>query len=598
MKIQVKFYDFIGRFSLKSIIWKMIIGYIAIIFIPVIVLGYVVYNKFYNDVINEYRYNQRITIEQSFSNINGKLKQIEGTYQILQTNTQLEEWLNGDFTADSDIVYNALKYIIPLFNYASASNTSIGNIKIYKMNQEVRTFKDQIVDISELPDYKTINENLTVEGGYWCFEPQTDHTGELKYYRNIYNNDYTHVLGVMELSTNIRTIENYLYNSINRKDTNVYFLSDGGRRVYEAANFDYPGGGTLENGKNYVFSHYGTNQSLALKDNGTFFVINMLKMDELNMSIVVVNRLDLELSSLKSTRNYAFIICFVLLVLLSTIYYYITYTITGRITRLSKHMKTAVKKNFPIYRERAKGDEISDLVESYNSMIGRIDELVNKVYRAEMLRKEAAYSALSAQVKPHFIYNILETIRMLAETHDDTEVADICFKFSKLIRYSITDKKEVTLRKEIDNIELFLDIHKIRLGHRLEYNILVQADIDNFSCPWFLIQPIVENSIVHGISQQRKKGYIDISVIDAGEYLRVIIKDNGKGIPQDKLEAIRNAMNGNTEAGMSKAENAGIGLANVNERLKEYFGREAGLYIKNIEDGGTLVEMHLIKTGG
>ncbi|WP_247740885.1 sensor histidine kinase [Cohnella sp. LGH] len=114
--------------------------------------------------------------------------------------------------------------------------------------------------------------------------------------------------------------------------------------------------------------------------------------------------------------------------------------------------------------------------------------MINNVHRAELRNKEAAYQVLQAQIKPHFLYNTLETIRMVAEANDDKEVADISFWFGKLMRYSLSSEQDETdLAKEIEMVTFYLNIHKMRLQSRLPYEIDVAVDARRLACPRFLL---------------------------------------------------------------------------------------------------------------
>ena len=138
-------------------------------------------------------------------------------------------------------------------------------------------------------------------------------------------------------------------------------------------------------------------------------------------------------------------------------------------------------------------------------MLLRMDELINNVHRAELRNKEAAYKVLQAQIKPHFLYNTLETIRMLAESNNDKEVAEISYWFGKLMRYSLSKQNEVVrLSDEIKYIDHYMKIHKMRLGNRLVLSYKIRMNTNRIPCPPFILQPLVENCIVHGLANKKQ----------------------------------------------------------------------------------------------
>jgi two-component system sensor histidine kinase YesM len=276
-------------------------------------------------------------------------------------------------------------------------------------------------------------------------------------------------------------------------------------------------------------------------------------------------------------------------------YYFISYSISHRIIGLANHMKVNRRKNKPFIEGKNKEDEIGFLVESYNQMINENEELVEKVYRSEMLKKEAEYSALYAQVRPHFICNVLGNIKMLAEKNNDQQVADMSFKFSMLIRYSINHRTDVTLYEEIENIKYYLDIQKIRFGPRFDYRVEVDGDLEDYMCPWFLIQPIVENSIIHGVNKMRKNGVINVKIKEYENYFEVVVSDNGVGINDKKIREINKIIDNYSLDNIILNSSKSIGVLNVYGRLVEYYGSNSKLIIESEKGNGTKVKMRLGK---
>ncbi|REJ15958.1 MAG: sensor histidine kinase, partial [Paenibacillaceae bacterium] len=262
------------------------------------------------------------------------------------------------------------------------------------------------------------------------------------------------------------------------------------------------------------------------------------------------------------------------------------------------HMRQVGENNFKTLDHRDDQDEIGYLTYTYNSMLQRIDELVNKVQRSELLRKESAYKALQAQVKPHFLYNTLETIRMLAEANDDREVAELAYSFGQFMRYSLSsDHEQFRLSDEVRNIENYMKIQKTRLGSRLTYSISVEADIRQIPCPQFILQPLVENCIVHGLSTIRRKGAIAIRITDDHNRVRVEISDNGAGMPEQRLEEIRRLLNNRLDIKEFSTQDSGLGIYNVSERIKTYYGEDSRLEVDSKPGEGTDFRLYLNKKG-
>ncbi|WP_372631115.1 sensor histidine kinase [Cohnella sp.] len=243
-------------------------------------------------------------------------------------------------------------------------------------------------------------------------------------------------------------------------------------------------------------------------------------------------------------------------------------------------------------------DEIGFLTSTYNAMVRRMDELINNVHRAELLNKEAAYQVLQAQIKPHFLYNTLETIRMVAEANDDKEVADISFWFGKLMRYSLSSEQDETdLAKVIEMVTFYLNIHKMRLQSRLTYEIDVAVDARRLACPRFLLQPLIENGVVHGASAVLRPVHIRLQATETEREVAIEITDNGNGIPPEKLLELQERLSRQDEPRKAE-EPVGIGLTNVNERIKAFFGGESRLEVFSEPGKGTCLRIAIAKRKG
>lgn len=582
------------NFNRNSIIGRIMIGYLVIIVVPIWVIGMIVYNISYRNVINESMLNQQGLMNQSVSNIDTKLRQIEGIYQILQTNSQLQDYLNGVYMDDADRVFNYNKYINPLFNYIINSNDIIQKITIYKYDRQIKGVGDVLVDADRLSVLDRVEEDTLKGKGVWYWDNSDTIGTSLKYYKGIYNDTYSKYLAMIELDIKPDFISSYLQTVNGSDKAGIYFFSKK-NELLKLNMYNDPYNLVFNQNRRFIESKLANRNYFYFRAGKDVVTVIKQEIGGIDMNVVILNFLNDELENARKVKNYILVICIILLTLFSFIYYFISFNISRRIINLAQHMKQNRNKSRLFTEEHSKEDEIGFLVESYNSMITENEELVNKVYKAEVLRKEAAYSALYAQVRPHFICNVLENIRMLAETNNDQEIVALCFKFSKLIRYSIIYRKEVSLEEEINNIRLFLDIQKIRFGPRLEYKIEIDGNTENFKCPWFLIQPLVENSIIHGIGKVRKKGIIHVKVVETESTFTVTLCDNGAGMTTEKLTEINEALSSYSLDKIMHNTSRSIGILNVYGRLIEYYGKESRITISSSENDGTVVEIVLGK---
>jgi len=236
-------------------------------------------------------------------------------------------------------------------------------------------------------------------------------------------------------------------------------------------------------------------------------------------------------------------------------------------------------------------DEITELGLSFNIMVGKIKELLDaKIEEHENLKK-AELRALQAQINPHFLYNTLDTIIWMAEAKRMDQVVELVRVLSRFFRISLSKGKDwITVRDEIEHIESYLAIQKMRYRDILDYRIDVPDDMRDGQMLKLTLQPLVENALYHGIKNKRKGGAIIVRgrQLD-GDLMQIQVEDNGIGMTQEQLAQIR-AMLGD-EASAAMVAESGYGINNVNQRIKLYYGQEYGLTIESEYRHGTCVSL-------
>ncbi|THF72574.1 sensor histidine kinase [Cohnella fermenti] len=267
--------------------------------------------------------------------------------------------------------------------------------------------------------------------------------------------------------------------------------------------------------------------------------------------------------------------------------------ITRPLKKLSRLMKNAEMGHFQADHSLQSRDEVGSLARSFNSMITTTRELIQTNYRIEIRQKEAELYALQSQINPHFIYNTLETIGMAVEEQETDTVVDMVTLLGRMLRFSVGNKaKAVPVSEEVQHIRDYLTIQKYRFEDRLTFDIQLGADIekDNLYSPKFILQPIVENAIKHGL-ETRKALDIQIAIgkelsFRSGKHDVVYrIRDNGPGIPAERMAELEEALRSDTHID----KDSGFGLSNVNARIVLMHGPEYGLQLHSIYGKGTEV---------
>ena len=262
---------------------------------------------------------------------------------------------------------------------------------------------------------------------------------------------------------------------------------------------------------------------------------------------------------------------------------------TGPISRLRRLMGEAEQGNLEVsFDTRRYSGEIRQLGSSFNSMMDKIRELLKLVYREQQDKREAEIRTLQAQIKPHFLYNTLDTIRWMAEEHQAHEIVKLVSALTRLFRISLSRGREIiSLSDEIDHVRSYLYIQKVRYEDKLHYAIDVPESLLNLRVNKLILQPLVENAIYHGIKQKRGEGHIRVSARADGDRLILTVEDDGAGMTMEKCAELNAALS----QPAAKEYDHGYGIFNVNDRIRLSYGAEYGLHYQINESGGITVTL-------
>ncbi|MBW4839896.1 MAG: histidine kinase, partial [Paenibacillaceae bacterium] len=274
--------------------------------------------------------------------------------------------------------------------------------------------------------------------------------------------------------------------------------------------------------------------------------------------------------------------------------------ISSRLTRPLKLLKNKMKLAASGFLESkvtpAGNDEVAELGRSYNIMLGKIKALLEQSIREQEEMKKAELRALQAQINPHFLYNTLDSILWMAEAGKNDRVITLVQSLSRLFRISLNRGRDwIPLEKEIEHVHSYLIIQQMRYRDILEYRIEVEPHLLPCSVLKMTLQPIVENALYHGIKNKRGKGMITVSAQESGEReLQLTVRDNGCGMPADKLERLRrDLLNGRLPVETGEEVSGGFGLHNVHQRIKLFYGEPYGVVIDSVDGEGTTVTISI-----
>lgn len=234
-------------------------------------------------------------------------------------------------------------------------------------------------------------------------------------------------------------------------------------------------------------------------------------------------------------------------------------------------------------------DEIAVLADGFNDMAGNIQTLIGKVREDEQKMRKADLRLLQEQINPHFLYNTLDNIVWLIEGNEPDEAVEMVVTLSEFFRLVLSKGKEfITIRQEEQHISSYLQIQGKRYHDILDYHIHIDPDIYEYQIPKLTLQPLVENALYHGIKYKRSRGVIEITGTKKGENLYLTVADDGVGMDEEELKKLEKEI-----SRPCKETESGFGLANVNERIRMYFGAQYGMKIWSENGKGTRITIEI-----
>lgn len=254
--------------------------------------------------------------------------------------------------------------------------------------------------------------------------------------------------------------------------------------------------------------------------------------------------------------------------------------LTDSIKTLSQKIKNVNEDNLHSFLDPVPKDELWELEQGYNEMLMRINDLLEKNKQEQIKKRELEFTALQAQINPHFLYNTLDTIGWIATLKGQPEIEQMVMELSRFFRLSLHKGEQfITLEDELGIVSSYLKIEQLRNPGKFDVDYEIQSDLLQIKVPKLILQPIVENAIKHGISQVRRHGKITIHGYHVNDDVYLEVQDNGNGIQMPSRGA--------------QLPGSNYGLKNIRERIQLEYGEQYGLSIESHDGEGTTVQIHI-----
>jgi two-component system sensor histidine kinase YesM len=565
-------------FQFKSIQFIIAASFTLITFLVVLLISVILFDKFTNLAEqNAYLNNQQI-IDQVDFNLEYYLKEMTGIFgQVNDKIVNSDSLTNPKLIEQLDTIVNSRGDIVSLALFTKKGEllTDIPAVEMKKYTNV--TEQDWFKQALENPNVLSISaphiQNL-FKGQYkWVVSMSEGVT---------LNKKHPGLDGVLLIDANFKTIDDLCQRVSLGKKGYVYIIDSAGNIIYHPQQQLIYAGLKQENTRLAVAHSFGTYLDDSSPEKR---FITVKTVNDVGWKVVGVSYMDEIVATKKEIGE--FIVWLLLLVILFVLLIsaFVSAKISQPIKQLEKSMERVEKGDFDIQIQVHGDYEVERLSRRFNLMVTRIRQLMDQIIREQEAKRKSELEVLQAQINPHFLYNTLNSVIRLVGVGKNEDVITTITSLSKLFRISLSRGKTIiTVQEELEHVRNYLIIQTIRFKNKFRFEI--EAEEDALPCKTLklILQPIVENAIYHGIEGMVDEGFIKVSAHVIGDKLLFQVRDNGLGIPADVIPDIL--------AGRVKSEGgSGVGLKNVQERIRLFYGEEYGLEMESELEEGTTVRI-------
>lgn len=453
-------------------------------------------------------------------------------------------------------------------------------------------YLEQLVKKEGTPVWKGVNkevENRLVK--FATSDEQMNKSDCILLGRAVLSLETRDIIGTLIIRTNERYFSN-IYKNIDMGANSDIFVMDSDGIIVSSRNPEIPVAKKYKNSqliKELLDRKENNTKTFNIDIDGKPYLIafSPIKSTEwFVVSTIPYSYLNSEAKKIRSDIMFLGMVCFILAVILSYIF---ALSISRPLKRLVKAMNEVKKGNLSISISDKSNDEIGEVTGNFNSMLNEIKNLMDSVKNKEKQKRKAEIKTLQAQINPHFLSNTLNTVKWLAGAQKADNIEAIVTSLIQLLHVSMGKGGDfITMREEIEYIKSYINIQEYRYYDKFKVVFNMEEEILDYKILKFLIQPVVENAIIHGIEPRAQQGLIAIKGFKYDDVLKITVTDNGAGISREKLGTLL------TSTEEDKKDNfSGIGINNVHERIQMNFGDQYGLQIESVPNLYTTVELTL-----
>ncbi len=578
---------------------KLVLCYLLLVSIPLTLSIVLLYNSIIKPVQDNAMKSIESRLDQELYTVSSQMEKLDKVAYLLSTNTTINRFFMPEYYDDLTIIKAMNNDILPLMSWLEASNPDIFQYHFFTDNPSIpeTSFLHHCDTFRDETWMQEMQEEISRTGYYW----ESAHPG--RSYRRFGNGQGQTVYSLFyPLLTDGNFLEICIRPSVFFDSAQALPVLNSGFLAYTALDGTFISGNVPTESLSSLEELLAASESDLLNssspyavtlDDSPYFVCHRT-VDGLNTRITaLVPAEDILEPQERAKQSFALSILATITgtILLSFV---LSSLLIHRINKMTESVQKIQEGDFHVHLPVSGEDEIDQLANAINYMAIQIDDLINKVYKAEVLQKETELAALQAQIDPHFLFNILDTFKMIAIIHNLDEFSDSIAALGSLMRYNISASSDhCTLRQELKILQDYIKIQNLLLNDRVTLLLTVPEELLDFEIPNFILQPIAENAFVHGFQDKLDALILKVDITDQHDYAEIRIEDNGAGIGEQQKHILYESMKAAADSVRIVSPGQGIGLANVYLRLYLHYGDSISLHLEESALGGACIVLIL-----
>lgn len=580
---------------------KLLLSYFILIIIPLSVLTLLSYNLVSGAIQKQTKETAKQAFEQASTFLAFKINNAINTLNLVILDRDTSGGSTGYTTGDvlrrgTDLEnYGIPKQVEDMKNLTRFLNNLKKNASIYRIRLYVHDGliysdeNDNFYNIEKIKSTIWYKKLTSIKHSIlWCPASYLEYTGKdtavisaVQLFKNPYK--LKESIGIARVDILQKDIDDIVTKANIVNTGAVYLVNESGEMI----SADASSSGIRSSDLKKYYEELQESGWYTANIRGKEVIVGAKNIPNTNWKLVSVIPLKEILASSKSMRNFMVIYMILIAVISYLLAYFISDSSTKRIAQLTRRMRRVQNGDMDVIITKQGSDEIGELIENFNYMIKKIAVLIDQQYKSGQEVKNAELKALQAQINPHFLYNTLDSINWMAIRHKVPDISYMVQVLAKYYKLSLSKGKDiVSIKDEIMHVTTYVEIQNKRFEDAIKLELDIDENTFEYKTLKILLQPIVENSIIHGILQKESKnGTIRISVkLDKG-IITICVKDDGLGMTQERLNELFSLE--------SSDQHHGYGIKNINERVKLYYGDQYGILYKSEVNKGTTVEIKI-----